>query len=169
MSLQVTNAGLTDRYLRHEGGRAITTPVDDASSDLLKADATFEVVNGLDGSDCYSLEASNFAGEYLVPGPDTSVNLRPFDGSDRFRRDATFCARNGLAGDGSGVSFESRSRPDNFLRHAGALVWLDPQADADLFRQDATWGIADPWATGSGGGGSTGGDTGGSTRVVRRW
>jgi len=67
------------------------------------------------------------------------------DNPEQFRA-ASFRVVAGLA-DPQAVSFESVLKPGQFLRHRGWRLYLDPQENADIFRQDATFfvqpGLAD--------------------------
>jgi hypothetical protein len=148
VSLQVKTAGYTDRYIRHGGGLASTTPVDENSAQLLKNDATYRVVTGLADGNCYSLRSRNYPDRYLRHA-NHRVRLDTNDNTDLFKRDATFCTRAGLSG--SGVSFEALNVPGNFLRHYNGEVWIAagggarPSDSANSFAADASWDIANPW------------------------
>ncbi len=64
-SFQVMTGRLTDRYLRHFEPLGFTEIVNDSGPDLLKNDATFEIVRALADDECYSLESKSVPGEYL--------------------------------------------------------------------------------------------------------
>lgn len=142
VSLQVATDGFTNRYLRHRDS-IVRTDVVTASSDLtLKADATFTIRAGLDGTPCYSFESVNFPGRYLRHSG-FQLRIDPSANASPFREDATFCAQSGLRG--TGVSLVSRNFPDRYVRHRYEQVVLD-QSDGSLgFRQDASWVLAAPW------------------------
>lgn len=145
VSFQVTNPGLTDRYLRHQGSIARTDVVNAASSTTLKQDASFRIVAALDGTPCYSFESLNFPGHYLRHA---GYQLRkdPLVDTTLFRQDATWCAQQGLSG--TGVSLASRNFPQRYLRHRSAQVWLDAPDGSQVFRQDASWNLVNAWAGG---------------------
>ncbi|MEE2036672.1 AbfB domain-containing protein [Nocardiopsis sp. CT-R113] len=149
-SLRVTTPGHEDRYLRHENGLAFTAPVDEDSSALLRADATWRIVPGLADDACFSLESHNRPGEYLRHA-ESRVSREPSDGSTLFEEDATWCAVPGLGGDG--VSFRSYNFPDKFLRHYDSELWLSgaggtgaPRDTSDRYAEDVTWALEAPWA-----------------------
>ncbi|WP_270070922.1 AbfB domain-containing protein [Streptomonospora mangrovi] len=148
-SLRVTTPGHTDRYIRHADGLGFTAVVDGSGSDLLKADATWKMVPGLADDACYSLESRNYPGEYLRHREDR-VRRDADDGTRLFDQDATWCAVPGLSG--TGVSLRSYNYPDHFLRHYDSELWLagmggpQPYDTAELFAEDASWAVADPWA-----------------------
>lgn len=145
VSLQVTNPGLTNRFLRHAGSLAFTEVVDANSSDLLKQDASWRVVRGLADAGCYSLESRNFSGSYLRHAG-SRLRLDPNANIDLFRQDATFCGRPALDGSGN-VSLESKNLPGRFIRHRASEVWLDTNDNSAIFRQDATWASAPAWSS----------------------
>ncbi|KAB8143755.1 beta-galactosidase [Chloroflexia bacterium SDU3-3] len=143
LSLQVTTAGYTDRYVRHQDGVASTAVVAGSSDGLLKQDATFKVVAGLADASCYSFESRNYPGQYLRHW-NYRIRKDARDGSALFDQDATFCARPGL-GSAPGFSLESKNLPGYYVRHRNAEVWLDAFADTAGFRADATWAAAPAW------------------------
>ncbi|MEO3755810.1 AbfB domain-containing protein [Streptomyces sp. B6B3] len=148
-SLRVTTPGHTDRYLRHQDALAFTEPVTAASPQLLREDATWRLVPGLADPTCYSIESRNFPGEYLRHRNSRVERGRP-DGTELFREDATWSAVPGLSG--TGVSFRSYNLPHRYLRHYDSALWIaanggpQPYDSRTLFREDATWTIAPPWA-----------------------
>ncbi|GAB2908343.1 AbfB domain-containing protein [Streptomyces mayteni] len=148
-SLRVTTPGYTDRYLRHQDGLAFTAQVDADSPEPLRQDATWRLVPGLADPSCYSIESRNYPGEYLRHRA-SRVERGGGDGSLLFREDATWCAVPGLSG--TGVSFRSYNYPHRYLRHYDSELWLaanggpQPFDDRQLFREDASWTIAPPWA-----------------------
>jgi len=142
VSLRVTTAPYTDRYLRHQDGAARTEVVSGTSSTVLKQDATFWVRPGLSSGACYSFESRNFPGHYLRHR-DFRVYKEVNDGSGLFAQDATFCAREGLSG--GATSFESANLAGYYLRHRNSEVWIDRNDGSATFRDDATWSVATPW------------------------
>lgn len=151
VSLRVTNAGLTNRFLRHAGSLAYTEVVSATSPDLLKQDASWRVVRGLADAACYSLESRNFPGQYLRHAG-SRLRLDPNNNTDLFRQDATFCGRPALDGSGN-LSLEAKNYPGRFVRHRNSEVWLEPNDNSALFKQDATWAAAPAWSTPTSGGG----------------
>jgi len=55
-----------------------------------------------------------------------------------FVADSSFIVRKGLAGHGS-ISFESKNKPNFFLRHSGYKIKLDKKIETSLFKKDASW------------------------------
>ncbi len=148
LSLQVTTAGLTDRYLRQADPLARTDVVTAAGGDALRRGATFWLRPGLADGSCYSFESRSNPGEFLRHA-DFRVRRAANDGSDLFARDATFCARDGLAA--GGTSFESLNFPGRYLRHYYDAIYIagngGPNAwdTTTSFAADATWALAAPW------------------------
>ncbi|ONI76086.1 beta-galactosidase [Actinosynnema sp. ALI-1.44] len=148
-SFQVTTAGFTDRFLRHQDSLARTDVVTGASPPLLKNDASFTVRPGLADSSCYSLEARNFPGQYLRHAA-FRVRLNASENSDLFRRDATFCAQPGSA-PGS-VRLASINELGTNMRHYNAEVWVASSGgahaydNAGSYAADVSWAVTAPWA-----------------------
>ncbi|KAJ7233181.1 alpha-L-arabinofuranosidase B [Mycena rebaudengoi] len=151
VSLQVTTAGLTDRYVRHQNSVAITSQITAASDATTKSDATFTARAGLADPSCYSFESVNFPGQYLRHAL-FRLRIDGSDSSDVFNRDATFCAQRGLA-DASAVTLWSYNIAGHAFRHTNAEVWIATQggphaqdANPGSYATDATFKIASPWA-----------------------
>ncbi|MFG1605424.1 AbfB domain-containing protein [Actinoplanes sp. NPDC049265] len=140
VSLRVTTAGYTDRYLRHRDGAARTDVINAASSTGDKQDATFLVRAGLSNSACYSFESRNFPGRYLRHRANR-VYSEASDGGT-FNADATFCARPGLSG--GGTSLESANLPGQYLRHRSEEVWVEAGTGGS-YNDDATWAANTGW------------------------
>jgi Alpha-L-arabinofuranosidase B (ABFB) domain/Astacin (Peptidase family M12A) len=153
VSFKVMTPGFTDRYLRHQYSLGFTEVVNGSSVALLKADASFRVVQAVDGTPCYSFESSNYPGRYLRHQA-LRLRIDANDGSNLFKADATFCAQTGLAGEG-GVSFVSRNFPGHYIRHYNAEVWLAKKGgpmtseSASKYEIDASWGLVGAWAPGA--------------------
>ncbi|MEU3294361.1 ricin-type beta-trefoil lectin domain protein [Streptomyces longwoodensis] len=150
VSFQVGAA--TDRYLRHQGGAAVTSAI---SSDLDKQDATFTVRPGLANSACYSFQSYNYPGDYLHQSG-SRVEKAPNDGTSTFAGDATFCVAQGNTG--SGGSLLSWSQPGKFLRNSAGQVWISKeggginpaaQDNPSGYLADTTWNITAPLASGT--------------------
>jgi hypothetical protein len=151
VSLQVTTAGLTDRYVRHQNSLAITTSITSAADATTKSDATFTARAGLADASCYSFESVNFPGEFLRH-MNFRLQIAASDNTDVFNRDATFCAQVGIA-DASAVTLWSYNIAGHAMRHINAEVWLSTQggphtqdANPSTYAADATFKIASPWA-----------------------
>jgi len=146
-SLRVTTPGFTNRYLRHQDGKAFTEVVDANSASLLKNDATWKIVPGLASSSCYSFESRNYPGQYLRHR-DFRVYKEGGDGSALFNADATFCAEQG----NGGVRLSAIAFPGQYLRHINSEVWLATPGGAHAwdnpasFTEDTTWSVEAPWA-----------------------
>jgi hypothetical protein len=152
-SFQVTNAGLTDRYIWRNGTNGDTQVVTAASDAATKDATTFTIRAGLSNPACYSFESVNPAGQYLRHAS-SRVILSADDGTALMRADATWCARIGITG--NGVSFESVNFPGRYMRHRNAQLWLSTgtgygtdQDSAISFANDATWTVANPWSAGT--------------------
>lgn len=148
-SLQVTTAGLTNRYLRHQESLARTDLVDGNSNAVLKADATFKIVAGLANSSCYSFEARNFPGSYLRHS-DFRLRIDPNNNTPLFLQDATFCVKEGLSG--TGYSFESINSTNRYLRHYAEAVWIANASGVNTwdnstsYNPDISWNVVAPWS-----------------------
>ncbi|GAA3232741.1 AbfB domain-containing protein [Dactylosporangium siamense] len=143
-SLRVTTPGFTDRYLRHQNGLAVTSPV---ISQLDRDDATFRVVPGLAAAGCSSFESRNFPG-YFLRHQNGRVRISLNDGSALLRADATWCASSAAGG----VRLAAYNFPGSFLRHINSEVWLatpgGPNAwdNPASFVPDTTWALESPWS-----------------------
>ncbi len=151
-SLRVTTPGFTDRFLRHQDGAARTDVVAANSPDLLKRDATFIVRPGLAESSCYSLESSNYPGEYLRHRG-YRVHKDRNDGTTTYAQDATFCAQAPRAGGAGNVSLESFNYPGYHLRHYAEAVYIATNGGGNTwdspgsYDADVTWNNAAPVTT----------------------
>jgi hypothetical protein len=136
VSLRVTTAGYTDRYLRHRGSLART---DVPASDLDRLDATFFARPGLADASCLSFESRNLPGHYL-----RHSNSRIGTAPNPAAGDATFCAR---AGSG-GSALESYNQRGAFIRHHNENVYLarsggpNPWDTPSSFAADTTWAVS---------------------------
>ncbi|WP_420593838.1 AbfB domain-containing protein [Deinococcus sp.] len=142
-SLQVTNAGLTNRSLRHYISQAFTEVVDSGSNATLKADASFKAVAGLADGNCYSFQSINFPSQYLRHA---NSRLRiDADNGGTFKADATFCAKAALSGLAGAVSLEAKNFPGRFIRHRNAEVWVEASTGGS-FNTDASWKPIAAWS-----------------------
>ncbi|EJD47269.1 alpha-L-arabinofuranosidase B [Auricularia subglabra TFB-10046 SS5] len=147
VSLQVTTAGSTDRYLRHQGGVAITSAIGADANATARADATFVARTGFADPGCYSLESANFPGQFLRHSS-FRIILSGAENSDIFRRDATFCAQRGVGGEG--VTLQSYNIAGHNFRHYNGEVWIAIEGgpktsdNGASYKADATWRIAAP-------------------------
>ncbi|MFI9382519.1 AbfB domain-containing protein [Kutzneria sp. NPDC052558] len=111
------------------------------------ADATWKVVAGLADPNCFSLESATVAGSF-VRQHDLRVRLEANDGTTGFKNDATWCTRPALDGSAD-VSLESKAQPGRYLRHMNGGLWVgndsgqNPSDSGYLFKNDATWHVAD--------------------------
>ncbi|MBI5624718.1 MAG: AbfB domain-containing protein [Elusimicrobia bacterium] len=106
-----------------------------------KKAATFTLLPGLADPRHVSLESKDQPGYYLA-AHGGRVALRRDDGAKGFKESATFKMAPGLA-DKSWVSFESPDTPGVHVRHKGFQLYVESGSD-DLFRQDATFQLAEP-------------------------
>jgi hypothetical protein len=151
VSLRVTTAGYTDRYLRHQNGAARTDVIGDASGDVAKQDATFWARPGLADAACTSFESRDFPGEFLRHA-NFRIRKDVRDGSAGFAADATFCAREGLGG----TALESYNLRGHYIRHYSETVYLarsggpNPWDSPVSFGADTTWAATIPlWRSGA--------------------
>ena len=151
-SLRVTTPGFTDRFLRHMDGSARTDVVTANSPELLKQDATFIVRPGLAESSCYSLESSNYPGEFLRHRG-YRVHKDRNDGTMTYAQDATFCAQPPRAGGAGNVSLESFNYPGYHVRHHAEAVYIATGGGGNTwdvpssYDADVTWNDAAPMTT----------------------
>lgn len=149
VSLRATTACCTDRYVRHQNGAAVTSPISSSSPALDKADATWVVRSGLASGSCLSFESRNAPGSYLRHR-NYVVYRQVSDGSAQFDADATFCPQGAKAG--SGVSLASYNFPTRFLRHYNNTVHIASNGGPNAFDSttswaaDVTWAVTGPWA-----------------------
>ncbi|MCE0539205.1 AbfB domain-containing protein [Kineosporia rhizophila] len=145
-SLRVVTEGFENRYVRHQQALGYTEVVTEASDDLLKNDATWNIVPGLADASCYSFEAVNYPGTYLRHQA-YRVKQNANDGTPLFAADATWCAEEGEGG----VKFTAWNFPGQYLRHYDAELWLATPGgnnawDNDTsYAADTTWAVEAPW------------------------
>lgn len=151
VSLRVTTAGYTDRYLRHQDDFVRTDVLGEGSADLAKKDATFWVRQGLADASCLSFESRNYPGHFLRHAS-SRIRKDANDGSALFAADATFCAREGAGG----TALESFNQRGAYLRHYAATVYLarsggtNPWDTPSSFAADTTWAVSVPlWRSGA--------------------
>lgn len=142
-SFRTVTPGVTNRYMRHVDGLGVTEVVDASSSEQLKKDTSWKVVNGLADSSCLSFEAVNQPGNFLRH-QESRLRIDADDDSEQFEGDATFCPRKALDG-GSGLSLESKNNPGFYVRHIESELRLNAFEDTSLFRADASWAPATGW------------------------
>ncbi|GAB7045839.1 sigma-70 family RNA polymerase sigma factor [Catenuloplanes indicus] len=139
VSLESANApGTFVAVARSVGVLAAAGP---ASAGTVRAQATFEVLDGLADPACVTFRFSD--GRYLRHSSWRLV-LHIRDRTELFRGDATFCARPG-AGPGT-VALESKNYPGYFLRHRGDELWVDQGDGTDAFRADSSFLVRAPLA-----------------------
>ncbi|ANN17964.1 beta-galactosidase [Amycolatopsis orientalis] len=151
VSLRVTTAGYTDRYLRHQDGFVRTDVLGEGSADFGKKDATFWARQGLADASCLSFESRNYPGHFLRHAS-SRIRKDANDGSALFAADATFCAREGAGG----TSLESFNQRGAFIRHYAETVYLarsggaNPWDTPTSFAADTTWAASVPlWRSGA--------------------
>lgn len=133
ISLQVTTAGYTTRYVAHTGTTVNTQVVSSSSSTTLKQQASWTVVTGLGNSACYSFESVDTPGSY-IRHYNFALLLNANDGTKQFYEDATFCPLAALNGEGN--SIRSWSYPTRFFRHYSNVMYIASEGGVDTF--DAT-------------------------------
>ncbi|KAF7542687.1 hypothetical protein G7046_g10127 [Stylonectria norvegica] len=149
VSLRVTTACCTNRYLAHTGN-AINTQVVSSSSDIaLRQQASWAVRTGLGNSACLSFESRDSPGSFIRHS-NFELHLDVNDGSKLFHEDATFCPQAGLNGQGN--SIRSWSIPTRYWRHKDSLLYIASNGgvhafdSAVLFPDDISWVISTGFA-----------------------
>jgi len=136
-------------YIRHSNFKGQLTPI---SSSLDRKDATFRMVPGLadpvfdptaGAPENVSFESWNYNDWYLVDEDGRLVLRRRPVCDHSFDCRATFRKQAGLTPE-SGVSFESYSHSDHFIRHRNFRLYVE-EGDGELFREDATFREVRPW------------------------
>ncbi|MFI5589018.1 AbfB domain-containing protein [Amycolatopsis sp. NPDC051758] len=102
-SRNALNGNIAGQYLRETTGGVVVKPgaAEPVAGEGL--DATWRVVAGLAGEDCFSLESPSKPNYYLAryfDGTKTQVGVRPADGTVDFGWNATWCVDNILPGAG---------------------------------------------------------------------
>ncbi|GAP83380.1 putative fungal alpha-L-arabinofuranosidase [Rosellinia necatrix] len=149
VSLRVTTAGYTTRYLAYTGSTVNTQEVSSSSSTALKQQASWTVRTGLGNSACFSFESKAAPGSYIRHN-NFELLLNANDGSKQFREDATFCPQTGLNGQGN--SIRSWNYPTRYLRHYTNVAYIGSNGgvhtfDAtNFFNDDASWVISASFA-----------------------
>ena len=150
VSLQVTTAGSTSDYIKHNDGDdlVVTAPITAASSPTDKQDATWVEAAGLADPNCVSFESVNKPGSYLRH-QNFQFHLQPDDGSTLYSQDATFCPQPGNSG--QGMSFQSVNFAGRYLRTFDSTVYLasnggtNPWDTGTSWADDTSWLVAQPW------------------------
>ncbi|HEY6798837.1 MAG TPA: AbfB domain-containing protein [Kineosporiaceae bacterium] len=148
ISLRATTACCTNRFVRDDKGRGITSVITPSSSGADRSDSTWIVRAGLASPSCVSFESRTYPGQFLRHSS-FQIYRQPMDGTDLFRADATFCPTGGKSG--SGTSFQSYNYPTKYLRHyfdmlyiasdGGGFAWDAPAFWAD----DVSWVVTTGW------------------------
>ena len=149
MSSSLKSFNIDNHFVRHANFLAELSAV---ASDLDRADATFEMVNGLADRNLVSFRSVNFPLHFLRhqdfrvklhEGPNTPLvppgSTPPPEPPDMqlMRKDATFAMIPGLV-DPNAVSFRSFNFPNRFLRHRDFHLFVE-EVHSDLDRKDATF------------------------------
>jgi hypothetical protein len=149
ISLKVTTAGYTDRYLAHSDSTVNTQVVSSSSATALKQSASWTVRTGLANSGCVSFESNDTPGSYIRHSGFT-LYVNKGDGSKSFNEDATFCPQKGLSGSGS--SIRSWNYPTRYIRHYNNLGYASSNGGvhdwdaAKSFVDDVTFVVANGFA-----------------------
>ncbi|KAJ1715201.1 fungal alpha-L-arabinofuranosidase [Aspergillus flavus] len=138
ISLQVTTAGYTTRYLAHDGSTVNTQVVSSTSTKALKQQASWTVRTGLANSACFSFESVDTPGSY-IRHYNFALLLNANDGTKQFYEDATFCPQAGLNGQGN--SIRSWSYPTRYFRHYENVLYVASNGGVQTF--DATTSFND--------------------------
>ncbi|KAK6810672.1 putative alpha-L-arabinofuranosidase B [Aspergillus parasiticus] len=138
ISLRVTTAGYTTRYLAHSGSTVNTQVVSSTSTTALKQQASWTVRTGLANSACFSFESVDTPGSY-IRHYNFALLLNASDGTKQFYEDATFCPQAGLNGQGN--SIRSWSYPTRYFRHFENVLYVASNGGVQTF--DATTSFND--------------------------
>ncbi|KAE8316066.1 Arabinosidase B [Aspergillus transmontanensis] len=138
ISLRVTTAGYTTRYLAHSGSTVNTQVVSSTSTTALKQQASWTVRTGLANSACFSFESVDTPGSY-IRHYNFALLLNASDGTKQFYEDATFCPQAGLNGQGN--SIRSWSYPTRYFRHYENVLYVASNGGVQTF--DATTSFND--------------------------
>lgn len=104
-----------------------------------KMNGTFELTSGLSDSGLLSLRACNVPHMYVVHHG-FRVNLQAVTEDSGWKTHATWLKLPGLIDEKKGVSFQSISHPDRYIRIRGnGEAWLDKFEDTRQFRAEATF------------------------------
>ncbi len=136
-TLQTTNATWQGWYVPN--GAGVVTLVPQVGADQAK----WKIVKGLADADCHSLESTTRPG-YFLREDASAAKVAANDGSAAFKTAATWCAKKS----GSGVSFESKSKPGNVLRHRGTGLWVVAQGTARDIEDLCGWAADTTWKIG---------------------
>jgi hypothetical protein len=149
ISLRVTTACCTTRYIAHTDSTVNTQVVSASSSATLKQQASWTVRTGLGNSACFSFESNDTPGSFIRHS-NYELMVDANDGSKLFGEDSTFCPQSGLNGQGN--SLRSWSYPARYWRHYNALGYLGSNGgphDFDAttsFNDDVSFVISDSFA-----------------------
>ncbi|KAB8199924.1 Arabinosidase B [Aspergillus parasiticus] len=138
ISLRVTTAGYTTRYLAHSGSTVNTQVVSSTSTTALKQQASWTVRTGLANSACFSFDSVDTPGSY-IRHYNFALLLNASDGTKQFYEDATFCPQAGLNGQGN--SIRSWSYPTRYFRHFENVLYVASNGGVQTF--DATTSFND--------------------------
>ncbi|MBF6237138.1 AbfB domain-containing protein [Nocardia otitidiscaviarum] len=134
---------IPDMYIRHAFFQGELTRV---STDLDRADATFDMVAGLADSSWVSFRSKNYPNRYLRHR-NFRLQLDELSNDTLMRQDATFRMRPGLADTGaSSFSAYNSNLREHYIRHRCFSLYLEPISD-DLGRRDATFRVANGFTT----------------------
>ena len=157
VSLRTATAGGPVEYVRHLHGRAVISPVTDASPDVDKLDASWRVRPPLAVAPTtrstainVSLESVNFPGGFLRHRHG-EVHQDANDGSEQFAVDATFIA---VPADDDAVFLVAMNFPYSYVRHYEGKLYIatkggaQPWDAAHAWDDDITWLPTPAWADG---------------------
>jgi hypothetical protein len=145
----VTAAGATSRFAGTPDGMGATDLINDASSTVDKAAATFVARAGRADRTCYSFESRAVPGQFLRHF-NFRIRTNSDDGTALFAADATFCPQPAM--NGQDLSLRSYNYPTRFLRHHQNQLWIARQGgplSSDTptgWADDTSWQVVAPWA-----------------------
>jgi RNA polymerase sigma factor (sigma-70 family) len=139
VSLESANAPGT--FVATARSLGVLTPAGPDSAAGVRTQATFEVIEGLADTRCYTFRFSD--GRYLRHAS-WRLQLSIRERTELFRGDATFCPRPGL---GAGtIALESSNYPGWFVHRRDDELWVDRSDGGNTFRSDSSFVVREPLA-----------------------
>jgi hypothetical protein len=151
VTLRLTTAGYTTRYLAHTGSAVNTQVITSSSAASLRSQGTWVVRAALSStassSGCISLESADTPGSFLRHY-DFALSLARNDGSKAFGEDATFCGQTGFS---SGtLALRAWGYPTRWIRHYENTGYVASNGGVHVFDNAAKFGDDVSFVLGSG-------------------
>lgn len=131
----------SDNFFYHFGWVCSSVPMKYVGEQM---NATFEQTAGLSDPDLLSLRPCNVPSMFLCHHG-FRVNIATFEENLVWKQHATWRQLPGLSDEKKGVSFQSVSHPNRYIRiRANGEAWLDTFEDTPQFRQESTFYFRPP-------------------------